>query len=618
MKTTITLKQKLLEASQHLFWKSTNNRNFLKLRTNNLFFLLLLLFSLALIPTRCFAKITTDFKLDRIALAAMPNPHEDWNLIFNGISKAQFTNITCKGLANGPINLCLNGGKSPITYLWNNAATKEPANTAITEPAVLSTSQKKVDVLCFGENNGSIDLSVSGGTSPYTYLWSNGATTQDISGLNIGTYSVVVTDFHNCTTTASETINQAPAVSCLLEVPNLPPVCGSTGNPLTATVSNVVSYVWSVVGGKDWAINSGQGTPSIIYSAGKDSARFKLVVTDSNGYKDSCAVTVKIGSCVKVKSICTLTQGFWSNANGVACATGEKSTVLVNRLLGAPFGDLIIGKPGCSLTITQAKASSVTLKMSSDGPSVPLPAIDQLFGTDYVTTIPVNSQGKFTNTLLGQTIALGFNIRLDNDLGPVVLRTSFTTMDAKPGTDGLCGTKDGVPDFTSVHSVAISSKVISALNSLYSSPTIANLFDLANRALGGQAVGRTTLSEIANALDAINQGFDGCRFVQINSGVSLATGEINTDHASDILMKAFPNPFENSTTIEFMPKTDGKVTVNVYTLSGANVAELFDGQLRADESKQVIFNGTNLPNGIYIYKITVDDKVYFDKLILQK
>ena len=94
--------------------------------------------------------------------------------------------------------------------------------------------------------------------------------------------------------------------------------------------------------------------------------------------------------------------------------------------------------------------------------------------------------------------------------------------------------------------------------------------------------------------------------------------EINADHTKDILMKAFPNPFANSTTIEFTAKTDGVVTVNVYTLSGAKVVELFNGKVKSDESNQVIFNGTNLTNGIYIYKITVDDKVYYDKLILQK
>ena len=44
------------------------------------------------------------------------------------------------------------------------------------------------------QSNGSLDLSVLGGVSPYTYLWSTGATTQDISGLGAGIYCVTITD----------------------------------------------------------------------------------------------------------------------------------------------------------------------------------------------------------------------------------------------------------------------------------------------------------------------------------------------------------------------------------------------------------------------------------------
>ncbi|GAB3540812.1 hypothetical protein GCM10027577_05300 [Spirosoma fluminis] len=54
--------------------------------------------------------------------------------------------------------------------------------------------------------DGAVTLSVSGGRSPYTYRWSNGATTQNLTGVTTGTYSVTVTDFNGCTTTASATV----------------------------------------------------------------------------------------------------------------------------------------------------------------------------------------------------------------------------------------------------------------------------------------------------------------------------------------------------------------------------------------------------------------------------
>ncbi|MBK6996382.1 MAG: SprB repeat-containing protein [Lewinellaceae bacterium] len=69
----------------------------------------------------------------------------------------------------------------------------------ITEPPVLSLSETNVDVLCYGNSTGSIDLTVTGGTSPYTYSWTGGATTQDRTNLAAGTYTVTVTDANSCT-----------------------------------------------------------------------------------------------------------------------------------------------------------------------------------------------------------------------------------------------------------------------------------------------------------------------------------------------------------------------------------------------------------------------------------
>ena len=60
--------------------------------------------------------------------------------------------------------------------------------------APLAVTETHVDVACHGAATGSIDISVSDGTAPYSYSWSNGAISEDQSGLVAGTYTVTVTD----------------------------------------------------------------------------------------------------------------------------------------------------------------------------------------------------------------------------------------------------------------------------------------------------------------------------------------------------------------------------------------------------------------------------------------
>lgn len=211
------------------------------------------------------------------------------------------TDILCFGDASGAINVSISGGTNPYSSLWsNNAITEDLTNLAagsytdtvtdvngceiissftINEPsASMSLTATFIDILCNGDATGSIDLSVSGGVSPYDYSWSNGAVSQDISNLPAGTYTVTVTDDNNCTEDFSQTLDQPTAINAVLNPIN--PVCqNDSRGSIDLTVNGGVpaySILW----------NNGEVTEDIseLYAG-----TYMCEITDDNG----CVETVQ-------------------------------------------------------------------------------------------------------------------------------------------------------------------------------------------------------------------------------------------------------------------------------------------------------------------------------------
>ncbi len=141
--------------------------------------------------------------------------------------------IECFGEMTGSITLAVTGGATPYSYSWSsNGATSNPLlnigagnySVTVTDSAgATATETFTVNELAtaaldcsvanitdaMGGNNGAIDLVPSGGTTPYSYNWSNGQTTEDISSLGAGLYIVTITDDNGCTQICSHTVNQA-------------------------------------------------------------------------------------------------------------------------------------------------------------------------------------------------------------------------------------------------------------------------------------------------------------------------------------------------------------------------------------------------------------------------
>jgi hypothetical protein len=129
-------------------------------------------------------------------------------------------NITCFGNTDGSISLNVTGGVGPFTYLWSNGAESKDItglspgaysvnitdsnnqkinlSADVVEDCSLNASVKVKELNCFGDKDGAIDLTVTGGKSPYTFAWAHGPSTEDISGISAGTYNFTITDANGC------------------------------------------------------------------------------------------------------------------------------------------------------------------------------------------------------------------------------------------------------------------------------------------------------------------------------------------------------------------------------------------------------------------------------------
>src|SRR2546423_14841340 len=140
----------------------------------------------------------------------------------------------------------LGAGNYSVTVTDGNGCTA-PLSVTITEAALLVLTETHVNVLCNGQSTGSIDLTVSGGLTPYTYAWSTGATSQDLSALGAGNYSVTVTDGNGCTAPLIVTITEAAEM--FSPATHVTVLCnGQSTGSIDLTVSGGVTpytYAWS-------------------------------------------------------------------------------------------------------------------------------------------------------------------------------------------------------------------------------------------------------------------------------------------------------------------------------------------------------------------------------------
>ncbi|WP_170110183.1 T9SS type A sorting domain-containing protein [Flavilitoribacter nigricans] len=219
--------------------------------------------------------------------------------------------VSCNGGTDGAATVNVTGNFGTVTYAWpGGQSTQSVSNLAagtyevtvsdeivdcsstcmvtINEPPALSCNASASDATCFGDSDGSISVSGSGGTPPYQYSI-DGGTTYQASGtfdnLSAGMYTVTVRDANDCTSTCNATVGQPDALSCDITPSDVSCFGGNDGSISVSGSGGTTPYEYSIDGGTTY---QGSGTFNNL-SAGM----YVVTIRDANGCTTTCDGTVE-------------------------------------------------------------------------------------------------------------------------------------------------------------------------------------------------------------------------------------------------------------------------------------------------------------------------------------
>jgi hypothetical protein len=274
---------------------------------------------------------------------------------------------------SGSITTTISGGTPPYQILWNTGDTinnlinlktgsylititdangcKVQQNYVINEITTLNAILTPSKLACHEEGKGSIEMTATGGDAPYTYLWSNGATTQNITNVNSGRYTVVITDNKGCTITRSATIsiNRLNASFSVIQ----PNCAGDTTGSVSAQIINGTGpyqYKWS--NGDTTAINNNIS-----------SGWYTFTVTDVNGCTFTRNINVPAPTPITVTAVVSANDCSGADSSLVVklnpSGGSQPYTIYLNGQNTA--NPIIVNNTGkYTVTITDAKGCTTT------------------------------------------------------------------------------------------------------------------------------------------------------------------------------------------------------------------------------------------------------------------
>lgn len=207
-------------------------------------------------------------------------------------------------------------GSTTYTVTATNAGC--PTSTATYNVVVnssLALTTTPTNVACFGGSNGSGLVNPSGGTAPYTYIWTNAQTTGTATGLGTGSYQVTVTDSKGCSNISTVTITQPTAIT--VTTTSIKPACGAiTGSATVSATGGAGTYTYA------WSPPGTSGTTISGVSAGA----YTVTVTDGNGCTKSDIITISNNPAPTINTLTGTPPLCNGGTNGTAATTASGGT----------------------------------------------------------------------------------------------------------------------------------------------------------------------------------------------------------------------------------------------------------------------------------------------------
>ncbi len=283
---------------------------------------------------------------------------------------------------------------------------------------------------------------------------------------------------------------------------------------------------------------------------------------------------------------------------------------LVNACV-TEFAPIVVGLPGRSVILAEGSEPVVVDELPANGKAGPLPPdIGDLLigsGVPVLAGRPVGGGSRlWKNPLLGQTVALSLNMRLDPGLAFAPVDATIRTVAALPGDDGLYGTDDDVmcPDCDTL-SVSIPEAVLSAVEQGTGlPPTVGGVLDLANAVLGGGESYGAGPRDVMRAIGNLNRAFEESRFLVSAPPETIIIPVLLASRApggSYRLSLSAAGRAGSCPTLALALAEESLVRLVAYSASGREVAAV-ERVLPAGETTIEFPTDRGLPSGVYFVK----------------